>query len=125
MKKLVLFVTLLLASQAALAQQICTLQTRVYVPKTVVNKYVSEKKTYEVSDWQECYAKALQEAKEYKPLQTARVQIKIFNITVSDRDRNFHFLTDWAVKGDLSSHKVTGTVNESSSVHPGSGPQAR
>ncbi len=125
MKKLVFLVTLVVLSNVASAQENCTIQTRVYVPKTVVNKYVSSKLTSEVTDWRECYSKALQQAKDYKPLQTARVQVKIFNITVSDRDRHVHFLTDWTVSSDLLEHKIKGTVNESSPATPDIGSQAR
>ncbi len=125
MKKLFFLAPLMVLSSLASAQENCTIQTRVYVPKTIVNKYVSSKLTSEVKDWRECYSRALQQAKDYKPLETARVQVKIFNITVSDRDRHVHFLTDWTVSSDPSEHKIKGTVNESSPPTPALGPQAR
>ena len=125
MKKIILLASLMMLSQAAIAAQTCTIRTRMYVPHSVVNKYVTAKMVSEVSDWQECYLKALQEAKDYKPLKTARVQIKIFNITVSDRDRHFHFLTDWAVTADSLNAKMKGTVNEASSTNPAVGSQSR
>ena len=125
MKKLILLASLAFIAQAASAAQICTIRTRMYIPKSVINQYVTAKMISEVADWQECYLKALQEAKDYKPLQTARVQIKIFNVTVSDRDRHFHFLTDWTAAADSLNPKMMGTVNEASSANPAVGSQSR
>ena len=125
MKNLITVGSLLILSQVAVAEQTCINRTKIYVTKTMIQKYISAKITSEVSDWRECYAKARQEAQDYKAKETMRVEVKIFNRTVSDSNKNIYLLTDWKVSDHWYSSKIKGTVNAQSLEEPLTGFQAQ
>lgn len=120
-KKAILILSVLFLVQGAFAEQICTIRTRVYVPKTLVNKYITAKITTEVKDWQDCYARALQETREFKAHSVAHVQVNIFNKTISESDHEIYLLTDWKVSTHWYGEKIKGTVNEFSASEPAIG----
>ena len=112
-------------SQAVQAGQTCSIQTRIFVPQSFINQYVTNKTTSEVADWQECYAKAVDLAQGYQCKETVRVQVNVFLRTVSDTDQEIYLLTDWQVSEHWYKANIKGTVNALSSPEPLKGSQAR